>query len=346
MPGPPLSARVARPKDLSGTELETWERLCLEGPRRAFLSPHFTAAAARARSDVSCLVLSHADGAPAGFLPFQFGARWRSVLRAAEPVGGELSDGFGAVLEPGLTVEVERLLRDARLAALDFHHLVPGQDTVGLRGEESEPGLRVAIPDGFDAFWTECKQQSKKFVQKTERRERNLVRELGPLRLETSGTAADLDELIERKRDQYARTGVRDVLAEPWKQELLRALLRTERRSCAGSFLRLFAGDTWIASHFGLTCGDVLHYWFPVYNPEVHNHSPGHLLLKAILERCAELGIACVDRGAGDTPAKRSFANEEQGFGRGVWRRRGPRSTLYRLACSARWRVASLGERS
>ena len=343
MPGSSLSARVVRPKDLSGAELERWGELCLQRARRAFLSPHFTAAVARARSDVRCLVLSRGDGRPAGFLPFQFAS---TLLGAAEPVGGELSDAFGCVVEEGVTLDAETLLRDASLGTFDFHHLAEGQDAIGLHGEETEPGLKIHIPDGFDAFWAECKERSKKFVQKTERRERNLVREFGPLRFELEGSEADLEELIEAKRSQYARTNVKDALSEPWKQDTLRALFRTERPSCTGRLFKLFAGDTWVASHFGLTCGDVLHYWFPVYNPEVHNHSPGHLLLKAILERASELGITYVDRGAGDTPAKRSFANVEQTFSRGVWRRGGLRSTLYRLVCSARWRLESLGARS
>ncbi len=340
-----LSSRLVRAAAIQGSELEAWEQLCLTeaGARRAFLSPYYTRAVDRARGGVYVCVLER-EKQPVGFFPFQFAGALQTCLYAAEPVGGDMSDAFGLVARADVRISADELLEAAGLAACEVHHLCGTQEQHGLGAEESEVGLRVRFDGDWDTYWDEIAERNKKFRQKTERRERNVVKEHGPLHLEVnhSDPRAVLDDLIARKREQYSRTGVRDPLQSRWKRKLLQELLETSNDSCRGVLMTLKAGDTWVATHFGLQCADVLHYWFPVYSQEVAKHSPGHLLLKAIGERSKELGIAVVDRGAGDTQAKRSFANEEQSFGRGRWSRSGLRSKLYGASRSLGWRLDAM----
>jgi CelD/BcsL family acetyltransferase involved in cellulose biosynthesis len=90
-------------------------------------------------------------------------------------------------------------------------------------------------------------------------------------------------------------------------------------------------------------CGTTLHYWFPVYNPELHAYAPGRILLKAIVDASSENGVQVIDRGAGDSPSKRDFSNAEHRFLRGVWSRPGISSLAFRAGLSAKWRLASAG---
>lgn len=306
------------------------------------MTPHFATAVREAGGDVHVAVFER-GGAPVGFFPYQFANSWRAMLRSAEPVGGAMADAFGPVLAPDSEIAEFELLQLAGLSTCDFHHLQGAPS--GLSAEESEPGLRIDWQGDWPKFWEELAERNKKFVQKTERRQRNLVKEFGELRFEVHpSTATDvLRDLIERKRAQYQRTNVPDALAENWKRTLLERLLATGHETCRGMLCTLHAGDEWVATHFGLLCGDVLHYWFPVYGTSVSKHSPGHLLIKILGEHASEHGIRAIDRGAGDTQAKRSFANVEQSFGRGRWSRSGVRSSVFRVTQSIAWRLQKLG---
>lgn len=338
-------SRVRRVGELTNSEFLAWDRLCVEENRRAFLSPHFALAVDRARGGVRVCIFERA-GEPVAFFPFQFAGSGAALLRAGQPIGASMSDGFGVVARGDVQLSIDELLEASGLAVCEVHHLCAGPN--GLTANESELGLRVRFDGGWVAYWESLAEQSKKFVQKTERRCRNIVKEHGPLRLTAihADSKSVLEDLITRKREQYAATKAPDALRESWKRKLLFELLETQQASCRGTLFTLHAGDTWVATHFGLQCEDVLHYWFPVYSREVSKHSPGHLLLKAIGEQCEELGIGVVDRGAGDTQAKRSFANEEQSFGRGRWSRPSLRTTVYSAARSVGWRLEALRGKS
>ncbi len=112
-----------------------------------------------------------------------------------------------------------------------------------------------------------------------------------------------------------------------------------ENPDCSGVLSTLHAGDTWVASHFGIMHRDMLHYWFPVYNPKLTDYSPGRQLLAAIIRSADATGVACIDRGAGESPAKRAFATERHQFERGFWYRPHVNSLLYRAGLSMAWRT-------
>jgi len=53
----------------------------------------------------------------------------------------------------------------------------------------------------------------------------------------------------------------------------------------------------------------VLHWWFPVYDPEdeLARYSPGGILLLKLAEQAAGMGLRVLDLGKGDDPYKDSF---------------------------------------
>lgn len=339
----PLSARVVSVQSLSAGELELWDSLQAAYPdlANAFLSHPYVTAASTIFPGVRVCVIER-RGRPIGYFPFQYRRPWHRLLGWGERIGGELSDYFGVVAPPDIGLTPARLLSLAGLTTLPFTHLP--KDSQGLRGlfgERPEPGLRISFPAGGATYWAQLRQRDKRFVADTERRERKLAEAKGELRFvhRHEDPLPRLQHLVAAKRAQYGRTGVGDPLADPKAVRLLETLACTVHPSCQGILSTLMAGDHWVASHFGLMHGKTLHYWFPVYNPEFQSFSPGRLLLKAIIHSSDKAGITLIDRGAGDTPAKRDFANVEHQFTRGLWSTPSARALVGRVGLAVKWRL-------
>jgi CelD/BcsL family acetyltransferase involved in cellulose biosynthesis len=131
-------------------------------------------------------------------------------------------------------------------------------------------------------------------------------------------------------------------MGSPRKRKFLEALAAVDDPDCRPTLSTLHAGEEWIGSHFGLMYGETLHYWFPVYNPQMRNFGPGRLLIKAIIDTAEENGVKRIDRGAGDSQAKLDFATSRHEFLRGIWSRPGLASLAYRAGLSAQWRLKAL----
>src|SRR5581483_6030982 len=85
-----------------------------------------------------------------------------------------------------------------------------------------------------------------------------------------------------------------------------------------GMLSALYAGPELVAAHFGLRSGPVLHWWFPVYNPDLSRLDPGWMLLRAVIEAAPELGLERLDLGRGRDEWKRRAATGEQVVGQGA----------------------------
>lgn len=340
--GDRLTIRVVSPLRLSAAEANVWDELCGGDPalRSAFYSRAYACAVAEVRPRVVRVAVAASEDGPVAFLPFQYANGAMRLLAAGEPVGGGMTDYFGVIAAPDFTMDSRSFLRRAGLASLLFTHLDETQLRHGLSGEQPEPGLRIELRDGADAYWRELRRSNKSLVSDTERRMRRLVETHGPVRfhMQAGDPASALAMLIDAKRRQYARTGARDSLEEEWHRLLLHRLVASDDRLCRGVVSTLYAGDVWVAAHVGLRCMDTLHYWFPVYNEELGAFSPGRLLLKSIIDGAAEHGIAAIDRGSGTAQAKRDFANASHIYYRGLWHDTGVRQALFRAGMSLKWR--------
>jgi CelD/BcsL family acetyltransferase involved in cellulose biosynthesis len=340
-----LTARTVAPSALAPHEAARWETLCATVPALSspFLGVHFARAVEASGRRVRVCVISE-QGRPCAFLPYQLAGAAGVLLRSAEPVGGTMSDYFGLVAEPGFRLDPAALLRLARLNHLNFSHLDETQLGYGLEGEQPRTGLRVRLerdcPDPLAALLA----PQRKYRNDSERRARQLEALLGPLQFVLdveAGRGEVLERLVAHKRAQYARTGKSDALAEPWRPRLLAELSGYRHAGCRALLSTLGAGDQWLAMHFGLVGNGILQYWFPVYNPEFAKFAPGRLLIHRIISSAAAVGIHTIDRGEGDTPAKRDLANEEHRFLRGVWRNRSPASVLMSGMNSIKWRLGA-----
>jgi len=336
-----LTSRVVSPRDLTPDELSTWDDLCTSQSRyqSPFFSPHFARALASVREGVSVCVMRR-EGRPVGFLPFQYATRWHRLLGSAEPIGEPMNDYFGLIAEESMRTSVQQILQLTGLSHLGFTHLEEEQLSMGLEAERPEAGLRIQLPGLESTHWEQLRRSDKKLVEDTERRQRKLEAKYGPLSFRFSAADSEtLGLLIEMKRRQYQSTNVDDVFKQEWRRRLLQVLAETKHATCTGVLSVLYAGETWVASHFGLRSASTLHYWFPVYNPALREFAPGRVLLKHVCNAGPGEGIRCIDRGAGDTQAKREIANERHFFYRGAWFRPGSRSTIVRAMSSVQWRL-------
>lgn len=343
-----LSAQLRTAFDLSAEEIAAWEKLCATVPALSspFLSFSYVRAVAEAGMDVRVCVL-YENGMVRGFLPYQFRTRVSVWTRSAEPAGGEMTDYFGLIVSADFRITSTELLQLARVNYLSFSHLDESQLLHGLDGEQPRTGLRIKLPGdspGEAQPVTDAAAHAKKhkYVKDTERRARQLTREIGPIefRLDVEeGRQELLEQLITHKRAQYQRTDAPDALKDPWKSTLLHKLSNTQSATCSGLLSSLSAGDQWVAFHFGIMGNGVLQYWLPVYNPEMSRYAPGRLLIHHIIDAAPAASIHSIDRGEGDTPSKRDLANEEHLFYRGAWNNKSIGSQVAQGLQSIKWKL-------
>lgn len=313
---------------LTSAQRERWQSLQREPafPSAAFLSLAYCEAVHRQLAPVTVVMLH--DGTDwVGFLPLQRYAKWPGAFGVHEPVGGVMTDYFGWIAAPHVKMDLPRVLQQAGVPCLYFTHLDETQKSLGMPGDTPLLGLRTVIEGDPATFWQSLRTKDKKLVSDTERRSAKLIKEHGATMFEavSSQPAADLDTLIQLKKAQYTRTGVRKApLFDAANVALLQQLLQTQDPLCKGVLSVLKIDGRMIAAHFGIQCGDVLHYWFPVYDEAFSSYSPGRILYRHVIEASAGLGIRVIDRGVGDSPAKRDFGNQEhlyfKGLAHGGWR--------------------------
>jgi CelD/BcsL family acetyltransferase involved in cellulose biosynthesis len=333
--------RILTCDQLSADERALWREFSAEAPlAHPFYSFAFADAVSRSGPHVRICVFER-GGSIEAFFPFQFRGRWERTLRAAEPIGGRMSDYFGITARPTFRVTPIELLTAARLDSLDFHHLPDYQLGLGLSGQERRFGHRILIGDNSADYWRRLRTVNKSFAAELDRRRRRVAETHGPLRFEfaVSNPVEKLKQLIADKRQQYSTSGVADALAESWKRELLIALARSTDLDCTGVLSELYAGDTFVAAHFGLRNHHTLHYWFPVYNKALSKMAPGHLLIGDIIDAGPSHGIRIIDRGEGDQPHKTAWLTERHDFYRGLWQRSGMCALAYRVCLAISWRL-------
>lgn len=331
--------------ELSQAESSTWDDLHAAETdlNQAFLSRTYIGHVASLNPGVRILV-GYDNSAPAFFLPLQPRKGFTSQFGVFEPAGDVMTDYFGVVAKRDIQLSPTHLLAATRgqINAILFTHLDQAQARFGLNADERRIGLRTRLGVPARDYWANLRRINKKLVTDTDRREKKLQNEIGPLRFEWQSSApdADLDWLIKAKNAQYLRTGkMHAALCENAYVELLRRLSRARQAECSGILSILRCGDEIVAAHFGLKCREVLHVWFPVYNTKFAHYSPGRILLKHMFAAAAEEGIEVFDRGEGDSQAKRDFANDEHHYSKGLWLATGWHGLTASLAISVSWRL-------
>lgn len=296
-----------------------------------YFSPELTEIVGRAGEEVRVTVLED-GGRVVGFFPFQRGRFAKGI-----PVGGGLSDQHGVVVEDGADWNVADLLEKSALDFWPYDHLVASQTAFALHHRAMVASPALDLSRGFDAYLERRREAGARRVFETERKARKLAREIGPLRFEASTRDRHVFErVLELKAEQCRRTGADDFLARPHVRGIIERIVATESSHFAGFVSALWAGDRLVAAHVGMRSDRVWHWWFPVYERELGNYSPGAILLLRSAAHAASLGMELLDLGKGDESYKASFADTEIALAEGCATRPSLGASLYRLERAAR----------
>jgi CelD/BcsL family acetyltransferase involved in cellulose biosynthesis len=337
-----LSASVNLPSDLTSEERATWAA-CLDATphlQRAFFTHTFALAAEQAGLRTRVAVLRKNDR-PVAFLPFQYAGAWQQRAGLAERIGGILCDHAGLIATRGFHIKPPELLRLAGIGVLFIDHLSEGQNEFGLVASAMRPGHVIDLRSGPATYFAALGTANRPFLQDTERRMRRLEKEYGAAKFTFTPAPrwSDVLALIEEKRKQYNRTGVSDTFAEPAHLGAVQALVRAADPECLPVLSELVAGGRILARQLGLLHAGHLSYWFPVYDPAAQKVSPGRILLWQTIAAADQHGIRLIDRGEGDSQAKRDFSTGIRQFGVVNWRASGARGPLARAAQRIAWRL-------
>ena len=337
-----LEAHIKLPSELDEDEIAAWLRFMTATPslQRAFLAPGFARACEAAQGGVRVAVLRDGAGICA-FLAFQFRSRWHAALGAAEGIGGGLTDHAGLVARAGFHIAPGLLLRLCGLGSLFLRQVSPAQAAFGLTSDPAGIGHLIDIAAGPAAYFEALALRDRAFVLDTERRARRMAREFGDIRhvAMPDPPAEAVEEVIAAKRIQYGRTGVGDPLSRPEARRLLLQLARQGGADCRLMLCSLHAGRHVLARHLGLMHGRTLSYWFPVYDAAARAVSPGRILLWHTIRDATALGITLIDRGGGDTQAKRDFSTGTVRFGVAHYTTPSLRGRIAHVAQAAAWRI-------
>jgi CelD/BcsL family acetyltransferase involved in cellulose biosynthesis len=289
--------------ELGSAHIERWLDLRSSNPAldSPYFHPAFTAAVASTRPGVRVIVGEAADGSVASFLPVQFDKR------TCRPAGWPAADFQGPICAPNVDFDITAALRGAKIGSYEFDHMLDGLPGFEPWIFDREPSSYVDVSGGLDGYMSRGGGTGKRRIKDAARLGRKAEREYGPVRTVVESTDSSLlDVVIALKQRQYQATGARDYFADPRHVELMHRLLATGNDlEFGGPLSAVYAGEHLIAAHFGMRAGPVLHWWFPVYDPEFSRLDPGWMQVRAVLEAAPELGVERIDLGRGDGEWKR-----------------------------------------
>ncbi len=204
---------------------------------------------------------------------------------------------------------ISQVMKSARLDSFEFHALSQRSPSLSSFEFRELGSHYMDMTNGWDEYFQWARKNSvaiKRQGQKT----RKMGREVGEVRFEFDCQQEEvLETLIDLKRAKYQRSNTFDILSVQWASNLLREVVRVNEPGFRGLMSALWAGDHLVAVHGGMLTDNLLHYWFPVFNPKFQRYSPGTEILLRAAETAARLGVTKVDLGYGDDEYKFRFCN-------------------------------------
>ncbi|KAA5804706.1 GNAT family N-acetyltransferase [Alkalicaulis satelles] len=290
-----LSVDEKQAGDLTAAEREAWRAFTAGG--RDLASPYFTLgfldAAASARRDVRVLVIRR-GGSVTGFLPLHAG-----FMGHARPLGGPLGDHHGLIAEPGSDIALSDVLKAGGVGLFSFFGALGGQGAFAPHALARDGSWVMDLSEGFEAYADARAAVEPKAFRNLRARRRKLESAEGGFEFRIDDRREDVfAAALAWKSAQYRRTGVFDAFSVRWTRDLLKALRHQD--DCRLLVSSLEIGGKLAAAHVGMRSAQVLHYWFPVYDPEFSAVGPGLSLLLEIASAMPGEGVREIHLGPGD----------------------------------------------
>jgi CelD/BcsL family acetyltransferase involved in cellulose biosynthesis len=299
-----LRLSIVHPREVTGSALARWDAYTSADPALAgpFLTSTFVQVIGRHRAVARVAVLD--DGERIAYLPFEADRE-----RVGHLFGGGLSDQQALIGPPDFECDLPAVVRGLQVRELRFDHLVGPMTPFAPYVSSRHPSYVIDVSCGYAAYERD-RASSSNVLKQAAAGQRRLGRDHGDVEVVwDSVDPRDLELLVRWKEQQYRRTGVRDVFADPWVLDVLRELRARDHPDCSPRLAVLRAGGRVVALHLGLARAGVLASWFPVYDPDFHAVSPGNILMHALAEMAPEHGIESIDLGRGTQQYKERFAN-------------------------------------
>jgi CelD/BcsL family acetyltransferase involved in cellulose biosynthesis len=288
---------------------EAWNRMRTGNP--LLVSPYFdvdfTKAVARCRNDVQ-IAFSECDGTIDQIFPFQSLGNNR-----IGPVGGLLNDVHGVICDRNFSPDLLGLMAsEFGYSGIGFHAALTGgqgDSDIEKFSFKKINSYHLDLADGWAAYrkWV---RKSSSTIARQGQKTRRLEKDFGSIRFEFDVQDRQiLERLVQLKRAKYQRSRTFDILSVDWAANLLREIAVIKKPNFRGILSALWAGEELVGVHFGMLTDDILHYWFPVFDPAFSRYSPGTELLLRSAEAASEIGVTKLDLGYGDDPYKLKFSN-------------------------------------
>ncbi|MCC5997177.1 MAG: GNAT family N-acetyltransferase [Oceanicaulis sp.] len=289
-----LSVNETKPADLTLAEREAWRAFIAADASLAspYFSLGFLDAAAQARRDTRVLVIRQ-HGRITGFLPLHAG-----FMGHARPLGGPLGDHHGLIAAPDADICLTDVLRAAGVGLFSFFGALGMQAAFRPHAIDRDGSWVIDLSSGYDAFVEARSAVEPKAFRNLRARRRKLEQAEGGFVFRIDDEREHVfAKALEWKSAQYRRTGVFDAFSVRWTRALLKAIRHDDCRLQVSS---LEISGQLAAVHVGMRTGRVLHYWFPVYDPEFSNFGPGLALLMEICREMAGAGVQEIHLGPGE----------------------------------------------
>lgn len=301
-----MAIDVLRPSELSDAQLQAWRGFQAADPDlgNPFLSPEWAQAVERARAPGRTLVaMQHAHGRSEAFLAVRAGPF------TAQPVGSPLSDYQGVVAAPGVTADLQGMLRGLGVTRYDFTHSPASQSALAAGFQGRQRSCYVDVSVSPETFAKRFRADGSDLLRDIGKRIRKAEREVGPVTFTWRDQDRNaLGELFNQKRNQYRATRQTDVLKPAWVGRLMEDLVgRTpsgDPHAFGAMFSTLRIDGRFAAGHLGLHAGPVVHAWFIAHDPAFGRYSPGMVLITELARKLTGEGWKELDLGGGEYPFK------------------------------------------
>lgn len=294
--------------ELDAPLLAQWQQLQLLSPvyGSPYYHPRYSQIIAAVRPDVRVLVMEDA-GQVIGFFPYHKINRFR-----ADVIGGGLTDYQGPVCSFQRHLPVGEMLKAMGVAYMGFNHMPQERPDFAASAWSHSRSLTLNLEGGFTAYAQRLNdKRDASLLKKVETNERKLAKKSGALSFNmNSGSRAEFDALLSGKSAQFIRTlgAEHDIFATSWVREVANNIFSQKEPDFSGVLSTLYAGDKMIAAHFGMRSGKVMHYWFPWYDTDYAEFSPGLILLASCAREAQGHQIELIDLGRGEQAYKQRFA--------------------------------------
>jgi len=302
-----MNVQIRPGNALTTDDLDAWKSILAGNPTldSGFYRPELTQAVARVRSDVEVAIVTQ-DGQPQAFFPYQ-----RGDDNCVGSITGRLSEFHGMIVPPDFSLDPAEIVKACGIRSWRFDHAPIWRTELEPFAWARSESPYMDLTGGFEAYAEKLRERGSSAIKQTQRKQRKLAREVGPLRFEYDTSEPQAWEaLIQWKSEQYERTGMLNIFEYDWVHDQMQAIRDEKSPDFTAPLSALWAGDQLAAVHLGLANATAMQIWFPTYNRDLQNYSPGLVMLLELASAAAERGIRRIDFGKGEERYKYELSTD------------------------------------